>query len=716
MKFRQEAKDKSGTASSLGNIGLVYMAIGNAERALEYFQKSLALHLETGNARLTTAYSNIGRAYNELGNIPTALEYFQKALKNAETIGEKKNIAIAHYHIGNILKNSGRYDQAIQHFRDASNITEELGDRKWMANSLHGLALIYSQQNNPSQAFENNEKAIQIAREIGFMDTLSSALYLQAQLKRKQGEMEEAIRAMKESINLIEDVRVNLQLEEEKAVFFGEKQDLYVDLIQMLLENGNNAEALEYAERSKARAFIDMLAESNIDPNRKLDEKMKEKKLSLETKYAELHKKLWTQRDSNESEKELLKKLNEQRKTLDAEYESWKRDIRSQNPEYADLNYPVPLQLQQIQQLLDEKTALLEYTAGVDSSFLFLITNDGLESFVIPGEKEISTRVREFQKLILNPEPLWEKLESSETKLKAVSKELYRILVKPAASQIANKQRLVIAPDGVLNHLPFEALMNDKRAGEYLVSDFQIHYIPSSTALAQIRQRIGNSHKAVQKQFLAFADPNYGSPEGTIDLYRIGEFFGKVSGLPNTKTEVEEIAKLYRRNAVATFTGEAASEKNVKSIKLDDYKKVHFATHGLINEAQPQFSSLLLSFNQNEKEDGYLMMREIFDLKLNAELVVLSACRTGLGQEIRGEGVRSLARAFIYAGTPSVLVTLWNVSDKSTADFMKMFYSKMEKEHLNKAAALRAARLQMIRGKKYSHPYYWAPFVLIGDQ
>jgi CHAT domain-containing protein len=212
---------------------------------------------------------------------------------------------------------------------------------------------------------------------------------------------------------------------------------------------------------------------------------------------------------------------------------------------------------------------------------------------------------------------------------------------------------------------------------------------------------------------LALADPWLKNGSGEIATIR---GWGTLGPLPNARAEVQKIASLYSKDQVTVLEGKQASEKNFKQTDLQEYKRIHFASHGLIDEEKPEFSSLVLSSDEKGSEDGYLTMREVFDLKLNADLVVLSACKTGLGKEVRGEGVTGISRAFLCAGTPSVLVSLWDVYDKSTADFMASFYKNMETKNMNKSAALREARLQMIASKKFSHPYYWAPFVLIGNK
>jgi CHAT domain-containing protein len=253
----------------------------------------------------------------------------------------------------------------------------------------------------------------------------------------------------------------------------------------------------------------------------------------------------------------------------------------------------------------------------------------------------------------------------------------------------------------------------------FLLNEYQIRYVPSATVLAAIqtrKNRIMNERKAI----LAFANGSKDAGSGEIrgsksDIYS----FLKTRDLPDlpyARVEVQEIAKLYDEENATTFFGSNATEGNFKQTQLDQYSKIHFALHGLVHQEKPELSSLVMSVSDDDTEDGYLMMREIFDLKLNSDLVVLSACKSGLGKNVRGEGVVNLARAFIYAGTQSVIASLWNVADQSTATMMKSFYQKMQGKGMNPTVALTETKREMIAGVKYSHPYYWATFILIGDE
>jgi CHAT domain-containing protein len=338
---------------------------------------------------------------------------------------------------------------------------------------------------------------------------------------------------------------------------------------------------------------------------------------------------------------------------------------------------------------------------------LFTISKDDIRSFDLPGEKKVTGRVLTMGESLLNPKDIT---------YRGTSLILYSELIKPAENQLKGKSRILIAPDGALNYLPFESLIqhetNQSSPIPFLALYFEVQYVPSISVLKAIQEK---QDLPGPKQLIAFANPLLNENITKENPTMVRDWAGVLGPLPNTKREVEEIAKLYTPENVSILIGRNASEKNVKDLKLADYRKVHFASHGLIDEEKPQFSALVLSSDEKGQEDGFLTMREVFDLKLNADLVVLSACKTGMGENIRGEGVSGLSRSFLVAGASTVLVSLWNVYDKTTSDFMKAFYQNMEENNMTKTEALKAARTAMIQNQQSSHPYFWAPFVLIGE-
>ena len=607
---------------------------------------------------------------------------------------------------------------------------------------------------------------------------LAVTLYGLAQVERDRGNLAEAQLRMEESLNIIESLRGKVASQDLRATFLAQKQDyyeFYTDLLMRLHQReplkGHDLAALQASERARARSLLELLAEARVDVEQGIAPELKQHERVTHSRIAWLQSRLIEAYSQATPDRNKISTLEEELKKVDAEREQLTMEIRQKHPRYAELQYPAPLGLQAIQSLLDDRTLLLEYALGKDASFLFAVTRNDFLVAPLHSAPSIAAQV-EALRLTITSQPQRSALGQQIT----VARQLYRELIEPAGKLLTGKQKLVIVPSGILHYLPFEVLLSSGEertltsAGSgkwpYLVRDYAISYVPSAGVLASLRSR-PEEKSAPRKTFLAFADPAYGNETGTeASLVRssLGGAFGderswKLGRLAESRREVEQIAGLYARDQVSLLLGQQASEENVKtSGRLSQYRFIHFATHGLLNEANPPYSGLILSLDTAGKappsatrkpgpaspqvatvapasagsagprstagqparsdgpplEDGLLQVYEVFNLKLNADLVVLSACETGLGKEVKGEGLMGLTHAFLYAGTPSVLVSLWNVQDRSTADLMINFYQQLDRGE-DKAEALRQAKLRLIQQNRFAQPYYWAPFILIGS-
>jgi len=303
----------------------------------------------------------------------------------------------------------------------------------------------------------------------------------------------------------------------------------------------------------------------------------------------------------------------------------------------------------------------------------------------------------------------------------AAGKKLYQELISPVKDKLVNISKVIVVPDGNLHYLPFEALIIPTASSNnrFLTEDLQISYAPSASSLMNLKKRERDLNPSMD--FLAFANPMYtfkkipGKEKKADWIFRefcLEQGFN-LSPLQYSGEEVKQIAKLIKREKRKIYTGNEAKEEKVKRILLSDYRIVHFATHGLFDEKAPQRSSIVLTLDEDPQEDGFFQVREIYNSKLNSDLVVLSACQTGKGKLEKGEGVSGLSRAFLYAGAQAVVVSLWNVNDKATSEFMGYFYKYLIAGK-SKDEALQKAKVRMI-SSKYNHPFYWAAFVLIGE-
>jgi CHAT domain-containing protein len=405
---------------------------------------------------------------------------------------------------------------------------------------------------------------------------------------------------------------------------------------------------------------------------------------------------------------EQKKNIDDQIRRREEQLESLKREIRISSPAYADFKDPQIISLEQTQkQLLDNKTAFFEYSIGKRSSYAFVITKRKLKIFPLPPGKIIQAQVKEYLKAITDK-------ENHDFKL---GYELFSALIFPGLEEKIDK--LIFIPDDILHYLPFETLLSQKNTQRWLIKDYEIAYAPSISSLHEIIQREQLNRFKPQKDFLAFGDPFFGPNEGegtredTLKDFSAVDTFTflrlKYSGL-----EIEKIAALFKKPKINIFKREKATEEQLKKLNLTDYNILHFATHSLIDDKKPARSSIVLSIDETSVEDGLLQMREIFNLKLNAALVTLSACQTGLGQFIKGEGIEGLSRAFFYAGASSVLISLWPVHDQASSQFMERFYSHLRSSN-SIINSLRKTKLEMISSDVLSHPYYWAGFVVTGN-
>jgi CHAT domain-containing protein len=438
------------------------------------------------------------------------------------------------------------------------------------------------------------------------------------------------------------------------------------------------------------------------------------------------------------------------------ELDELRAEIRKTSPRYAALTQPQPLTAEQVQQqLLDKDTLLLQYSLGKDRSFLWAVTPDSLTAYELPPRAEIEKVAEPFYQLMQNPAYRGESRNLIVTpdipKVNASVTKLSQMLLGQVADKLAGK-RLLIVPDGVLNYIPFSALpapgaekplvetrfiaSQSQETSELvpLLVSHEIIYLPSASTLAILRQ--DSPRQPAPKTVALIADPVFepddsrvtGNPSSqqqetrlfTFIINRSADSVGithPIRRLTGTRKEAEAILALAPKPQTMQAFDFDASRTTLTNTDLTQYRAVHFATHGFVNSSAPELSGVLLSLvdKQGNLVNGFLRLHDIFNLSLNAQVVVLSACQTGLGGSVRGEGLVGLTRGFMYAGTPRLVVSLWSVDDDATAALMSSFYTKMLSQGMLPAQALRQAQLEMLKQDKWKSPYFWAAFTLQGD-
>jgi CHAT domain-containing protein/Tfp pilus assembly protein PilF len=724
---------------------------------------------ELDQYRVSIVYSSyelgMGRLDYANGDFESARKHFENALEAAGSslagiagLGQVRRFrAASRTSLGDVALRTGKFKDATKFYNDAKKGAQEDKrlDLMWPAQRGLGRSLWLQamQEKDPKKSLALREQAVANYREsLGTIETL------------RQG----SLRA---------DESRTTFLATTKDVF---DEAASANAALALLTAGSagaplSGKALEYAseafrinEQSRARSLLDLLSETNAAITEGVPAELLKRKQENLDRQQDIADILTGITVSSEELKQKPAELDAELEKLQTEYEEIENQIRTASPRYASLTGNKPMTLAEVQQsVLDDQTVLVEYALQGDDSYLFAVSKSAVSLYKLPGRGTVDKLATDLRAQLI-PSKLQRRIvgidvaeanrglgvaasaPAETAEFVTASNALYKVVLEPAAAMIGEKRLMVVA-DGALNYVPFEVLLKTADAGDfaslgYLVKSNEIIYAPSASVVGAIKQqRTAANSRAV----LVIADPVFNSNDarakkGTAAATTDAEVrglgiqsaladvdgnappasTGAMEGLPlarlnGTRVEAEQISKLAK-----TSGGQAdvwldldASEENLGTRDISKYRIIHVATHGLLNAERPQFTGVVLSLVGNKTRDGFVRTDEVFNLHLGSPLVMLSACETGLGKEKRGEGVMGLTRAFMYAGAPTVGVSLWSVADKSTADLMTDFYQRLLSTSApnTTSGALRGAQLAMISGKKYSAPFYWAPFVLVGD-
>ena len=478
---------------------------------------------------------------------------------------------------------------------------------------------------------------------------------------------------------------------------------------------GFDGAALEASEAGRARTLLETLAEAKTQIREGVDPKLLERERALQNQLERL-----ATRQISSSSAAGAGKVETEIERVTAEYRDVQGQIRARSPHYAALVQPETLKLKQIQDLLEPGTLLLEYSLGEKRSFLWAITTDSLQSFELPSQTNIETLAQKLYAAITSASNTYE------NDARSISSILFGRL-----NDLSNVKRLVIVADGALQYIPFAALP-DPHEADKLVSRYEIVRLPSASVLAVQRAQFANRTPA-PKSVAVLADPVFdnldsrlsatasarNSPASYSRAVRDAGLIvnGRIPRLKFALMEADAVYGAASPNDSLKAVGFKASRATAMDPALSQYKIIHIAAHGVLNSKHPELSAILLSMvdETGRPVDGLLQLHEIYNLKLPAELVVLSACETGVGKQIRGEGLIALTRGFMYAGATRVVASLWKVDDAATAALMAQFYKEMFANRKRPAEALKEAQISIAKQKRWRDPYYWAGFVLQGE-
>lgn len=737
LLLARELGDNFYISRCLNDLGIVYQFLSDTSKALEYYEQALLLNRKLGE-KLEEAKTlgNIGMIYMKLKDYPESLEYYTKSLSMARELGNLTSEAINLGNLGILYGYMSEDLKALESYEKALPIARKVKNKPLEGFVLHNLATAYRKKFDYPRAIECYEKALLLNIESGYIRGERYSLWALGNVYFAIEEYSRALSYFEKAIQMTEETRAALLYEEFKTSFLHGETKAYENVINLLYTMNNqypgqgyDARAFRYAEKSMARGLLDLMAESEADINQTIDPELLKLDRQIDKEFSrvntELQQQLILPEDKIDNEK--VRTLREELKALNEQYEQLKKNIMRSNPRFGEVRYFEALSVKEIQRkLLDNKTVLLEFKISEEALFAWRITKEGSSFFKLPiPEDELGKKVSALRNCFTIP--VEEKFFAER------AWQLYEDLMVPLLKGIEQKEKLLIIPDGILNYLPFEVLITKPipdtaiaayKDLPYLLKEFSVRYAPSAT----IAGGSFNRENKKDKDILALGDPLFekelvmssNSPVRDIMVTDINFGFDR---LANSGDEVVNIGRLFDKANI--FTREEASEEKIKGPEsLEGYRYIHLAAHGILNEKDPQFSGIVLAQDNDPAEDGFLFTREIFNLKLNADLVVLSACHTGQGKLVKGEGIVGLTRAWMYAGASSVLVSLWGVDDLSTRYLMEVFYRNL-RDNMEFTAALRAAKLEVLNmdvkddsgtlsGKSYGSPFYWAGFILTG--
>ncbi|HET6975621.1 MAG TPA: CHAT domain-containing protein [Pyrinomonadaceae bacterium] len=737
-------------AITLNNIGIAYGQSGEQQKSLDYLQQALPL-LRSVKNKNSEAYTllNIGRVYRRLNQFDKALDYYSQAQAIQRETGNQAQAGETLDEIGVAYSAQQQYDKALNYHRQALDIQRKTGNLRREALVLNNLGITYNLLKQPDKAVEQFTAALEVFRNIG--DPASAAMSLEgiARADQTRGDFTAARKHIEESLALRETVRSRSGSLEMRASYRATVERAYEFYIDLLMQqhaknpgHGFDAEALRASERGRARSLLEQLSETQIDIREGVDAALIEKERDLArvlNAKAQREMQLKARRGSNDEIAVLHREIG----ALEDEYQQVQSAIRKQSPQYSALTQPQPLDLAGIQQQLDQETTLLQYALGEERSYVWAVTKNSLQAYVLPKRADVEAVAREVYesltarsviKSLESPAQRKARIDQADANFQQAAGRLSSLILTPAEAQLARK-RLVVVADGALQYVPFAALSVSSGPYRPLVIEHEVVSLPSASAFAVQRQNLKDRVPA-PKAVAVVADPVFSTsdtrfkngveapatnePAATRIIEHLqGTAKGQLSipRLPFTRWEADQIL------AVAPAAGslKALDFKANRSIatdgELSKYRYVHFATHGYLDTSRANLSAIVLSLfdKEGKPQDGFLRTHDIYNLKLPAELVVLSACETGLGKDVTGEGLEGLTRGFMYAGARRVIVSLWNVNDKATAALMQRLYVGMLRSGKTPAAALRAAQIEMLRTRQWQSPYFWAPFVLQGE-
>jgi CHAT domain-containing protein len=703
LGISKRLSDPDMLAGLLNSFGYLYMEQEDYAQAKAHFEQSLKIHRSLNNTREEARVTlNLGVIEQRQGQYDEALRYFKLSLQAANA---SKNVDVtiaAGEGMGVVLTAKRDFSGALVALNRSHALAKDTGNKTRQTELLWRSAQTHYDMGDYTQSATLAQGAIALAHESHLPKLTYLATTTLGQSYAAQGKLETATQILKQAVEQLELIRNQVAGSEVASQLFLEnKVASYHSLVDLIIKQDKPVDALIYAERAKGRVLLDVLSGGKSDLAKSLtpSEEAESQRLNREISKTNDRIKI---REPGTSLDSLYRELDVAR----LKYQTFQDAVYVAHPHLktrtgrtaaltsADLNSLT----------MTEDCAYVEYVISREQIYVFVLTpksaNRGAELKVYPlaiKPEDLAGKVNQF----------YQRIASRHPDFATIGRELYAALIEPAGQQLRGISIICIVPDGFLWNLPFQALMTG--SNKYLIEEHAIYYAPSLSVLREMtKERVGKEKR--EPSLIAFGNPVIGKDEERNE---------ELCPLPEAETEVISIARTLSSAANKVFIGRHASEKTFRTL-APTYAGIHLATHGVIDNRQPLYSHLMLTKTNGDPEnDGLLEAREIMNMKLNADLAVLSACETANGKISPGEGVMGTAWAFFIAGTRSMLVSQWKVNSASTAKLMVNFYqaleSKQNAQDGRKARALREATLRLMKGERYRHPLYWAGFVLVGS-
>ncbi|HEX8130143.1 MAG TPA: CHAT domain-containing protein [Pyrinomonadaceae bacterium] len=766
-KFLNSMGDKVSEGFILNGMGYVQFQLGQNQRSLEYYQQALQLFREAGYREgEANSLRSLGDVSYARVDLQAALAYYQQSLEAIRAMSDKRLEHYALKGIGAVYELLGEEAKARGFYERALLLQKQGGDKREAAYTLNSIALFDVKSGQWRIASSRFQEALHLNRSAADPFGESQTLYNLARLERGRGQLSDARARIEASLEIVESLRTKVVSRDLRASYLAsiyQYYEFYIDVLMLMHKarphEGFDALALEASERARARSLLETLAEVRVDIRQGVDPALLERERQLQQSLNDkAERQMLLQGQQNKEAAALANEIKE----VSAEYDAVRAKIRVANPHYAALTQPRPLSLKAIQeQVLDDDTLLLEYSLGEEKSYLWAVSRNEVMSYQLPKRAEIEEAARNLYQLLIARQPVpGDTSEQRRVRVAAADEQYWKqagtladMLLGPVAGRLGDK-RLMVIPDGALQYIPFEALpepgaavitaADHPRAAEVvsspapLIIKHEIVNQPSASALALLRS--GNMRRRPEdpKTVAVLADPVFERDDTRV------KFAGQAQpSSGDAQTEAHRALRdvgvlgdgsrmprlLASREEAEAIIAAAAPDEGLKAVSFDasraramspdlgHYRIVHIATHGLLNDEHPELSGIVFSLvdERGQPVDGFLRLHDIYNLDLPVELVVLSACSTGLGKDVRGEGIVGLTRGFMYAGASSVIASLWKVDDEATAELMSHFYQNLLRRDMTPAAALREAKLTMWKQQQWRPPYYWAAFVLQGE-